>query len=120
MKNMISVTNPGYRDYLIDRGRFDLLEGTEDPDHPMTNTDAAPPADPHSTSPRIPGTVKWFDAKKGFGFILRTDGEKDVFFHSTDAKKSGIADDLEEGDAVSFVLAATPRGFKATHLQRVE
>lgn len=73
---------------------------------------SAPPLDP-----RIPGTVKWFDAKKGFGFIAR-DGDKDVFFHSTDARKSGIEDDLEEGEAVTFVLAPTPRGFKAVHIRR--
>lgn len=80
-----------------------------DTNHP---TKPLPPLEPRQT-----GTVKWFDPKKGFGFILR-DGDKDVFFHSTDAKKSGLDDDLEEGERVSFALAPTPRGFKAVSLKR--
>lgn len=67
------------------------------------------------------GTVKWFDGKKGYGFLTRTDGQKDVFFHATDLRKSGIEDeDVDEGHRFSFELATTPRGLKAVKLTRVE
>ena|ERR1700686_1261600 len=67
------------------------------------------------------GTVKWFNGKKGYGFLTRTDGEKDVFFHATDLRKSGIEDeDVDEGQKLSFELATTPRGLKAVKLSRVE
>jgi CspA family cold shock protein len=67
------------------------------------------------------GTVKWFDGKKGYGFLTRTDGEKDVFFHATDLRKSGIEDeDVDEGQRFTFDLATTPRGLKAVKLSRIE
>ena len=67
------------------------------------------------------GTVKWFDGKKGYGFLTRPDGEKDVFFHATDLRKSGIEDEaVDEGHAFTFELAETPRGLKAVRLARVE
>jgi CspA family cold shock protein len=87
----------------------------------LTTQDANPPATPsvpESGGARLSGTVKWFDPKKGFGFITREEPEKDVFFHSTDARKSGIDDELEGGERVSFVLAPTPRGTKAVHIRR--
>jgi cold shock protein len=65
------------------------------------------------------GIVKWFDNKKGYGFITRSNGEKDVFVHATDLRKSGIEDeDVDEGQALSFEIAATPRGLKAVKLFR--
>jgi CspA family cold shock protein len=67
------------------------------------------------------GTVKWFDGKKGYGFLTRSDGEKDVFFHATDLRKSEIEDeDVDEGQRFSFEIAQTPRGVKAVKLSRVE
>ena len=66
------------------------------------------------------GIVKWFDGKKGYGFITRTNGEKDVFVHATDLRKSGIEDeDVDEGQALQFEVATTPRGIKAVKLSRV-
>lgn len=74
---------------------------------------ATPPAERHY------GHVKWFDAKKGFGFIIpATAGEKDVFFHSTELKKSGWDDEPDEGDPVSFQLATAPKGHKAVAIKR--
>ena len=65
------------------------------------------------------GIVKWFDGKKGYGFITRSNGEKDVFVHATDLRKSGIEDeDVDEGQALSFEIATTPRGLKAVKLAR--
>ena len=66
------------------------------------------------------GVVKWFDGKKGYGFITRANGEKDVFVHATDLRKSGIEDeDVDEGHALQFEVATTPRGIKAVKLSRV-
>lgn len=66
------------------------------------------------------GIVKWFDTKKGYGFITRANGEKDVFVHATDLRKSGIEDeDVDEGHALQFEVVTTPRGIKAVKLSRV-
>ena len=47
------------------------------------------------------GTVKWFNAQKGFGFIQPDDGSKDVFVHVSAVERAGIAR-LDEGQKVSF------------------
>lgn len=47
------------------------------------------------------GTVKWFDSKKGFGFIQRDEGDKDVFVHISAVEKSGMTT-LNEGQKISF------------------
>jgi CspA family cold shock protein len=47
------------------------------------------------------GTVKWFNATKGFGFIVPQDGGKDVFVHITAVQKAGLAS-LNENQKVSF------------------
>ena len=47
------------------------------------------------------GTVKWFNATKGFGFIQPDDGGKDVFVHATALERAGMST-LNEGQKVSF------------------
>jgi CspA family cold shock protein len=47
------------------------------------------------------GTVKWFNATKGFGFILPQDGGKDVFVHITAVQKAGLTG-LKDGQKVSY------------------
>jgi CspA family cold shock protein len=47
------------------------------------------------------GTVKWFNATKGYGFIVPQDGGKDVFVHITAVQKAGLAS-LNENQKVSF------------------
>ena len=49
------------------------------------------------------GTVKWFNATKGYGFIAPDDGGKDVFVHISAVKQAGMAD-LQEGQKVSYEL----------------
>jgi CspA family cold shock protein len=49
----------------------------------------------------ITGTVKWFNATKGFGFIQRDDGAKDVFVHISAVERAGM-DTLTEGQRLSF------------------
>ena len=55
------------------------------------------------------GTVKFFNAAKGFGFITPEGGGKDVFVHATALEAAGIRS-LNEGDRVSFVLEDDRRG----------
>ena len=57
------------------------------------------------------GTVKWFNAAKGFGFIQRETGE-DVFVHFSAISSSGYRT-LDEGARVSFVVTKGPKGLQA-------
>ena len=60
------------------------------------------------------GTVKWFNEKKGFGFILGEDG-KDYFLHFSNIEKQGFKTVLE-GERVSFEVENSGRGPQATKI----
>ncbi len=55
------------------------------------------------------GTVKWFDANKGYGFIGLNDGSSDVFVHISALKKSGRAT-LKEGDTIQYEVVQGRNG----------
>jgi len=61
------------------------------------------------------GTVKWFNEKKGFGFISPDDGGDDLFVHHSEIKTKGFAT-LEEGQKVEFDVAAGPKGPRAANV----
>jgi len=64
------------------------------------------------------GTVKWFNAQKGYGFIQPEDGSKDVFVHVSAVERSGIGN-LYEGQRVSFDLERGNQGkTSAVNLQQ--
>lgn len=63
------------------------------------------------------GTVKWFDAAKGFGFIQREDGT-DVFVHHSAIAASGYRS-LNEGARVSFTVKRGPKGLQAENVSTV-
>ena len=63
------------------------------------------------------GTVKWFNATKGFGFIGREEGE-DVFVHFTAIKMDGYRR-LEEGQKVEFEIEQGPKGLQAAEVTLV-
>lgn len=55
------------------------------------------------------GTVKWFNAQKGYGFIQPDDGSKDVFVHISAVESSGIGN-LQEGQKLSYELERGQQG----------
>lgn len=59
----------------------------------------------------ITGTVKWFNATKGFGFIQPDDGGKDAFVHISAVERSGLVH-LIEGQKIEFELVADRRSGK--------
>jgi len=58
------------------------------------------------------GTVKWFSASKGYGFIVSKDAQKDVYVHFSDIKMPGFKN-LEVNQDVNFDLIMTDRGLAA-------
>jgi CspA family cold shock protein len=65
------------------------------------------------------GTVKWFNAQKGFGFIQPDDGAKDVFVHISAVERSGLGH-LNEGQKVSFDIESGQQGkTSATNLKAI-
>lgn len=65
-------------------------------------------------SDRVQGTVKWFNAGKGYGFISRDDGE-DVFVHYSALETKGFRT-LNEGQRVEFTVERGPKGLQATNV----
>ena len=55
------------------------------------------------------GTVKWFNATKGYGFIQPSDGSKDVFVHISAVERAGLAN-LNEGQTLSYELERGQQG----------
>ena len=55
------------------------------------------------------GTVKWFDGKKGFGFIVPDDGGNELFVHHSDIEMDGFKD-LNDGQSVEFEVGEGQKG----------
>ena len=68
------------------------------------------------------GTVKWFNFKKGFGFITPNEGEKDVFVHYSAIMKENEGDfaSLNEGDKVDFEVSEGDKGLEAKQVKVTE
>lgn len=62
------------------------------------------------------GTVKWFNASKGYGFITPTDGGDDVFAHFSAIEMDGYKT-LKEGQQVEFEVQDGPKGPQASHIR---
>ncbi|MDX1491442.1 MAG: cold-shock protein [Pseudohongiellaceae bacterium] len=69
-------------------------------------------------SEQVEGTVKWFNDEKGFGFITRDDGEKDVFCHFSAIQSEGFRS-LTEGQKVEFDVVQGQKGPAAENVTAV-
>ena len=63
------------------------------------------------------GIIKWFDNKKGFGFIAQDEGGQDVFVHFSAIQESGYRT-LNEGETVEYELMKGPKGYQAANVVR--
>ncbi|HEX4796674.1 MAG TPA: cold shock domain-containing protein [Humisphaera sp.] len=63
------------------------------------------------------GPVKWFDSKKGFGFIVGPEGQ-DVFVHFSSIEGDGFRS-LKDGESVEYELVKGTKGFSAAHVKRL-
>ncbi|HEY4668002.1 MAG TPA: cold shock domain-containing protein [Anaerolineales bacterium] len=68
-------------------------------------------------SDRVQGSVKWFNEKKGYGFIEREDGD-DVFVHFSAISGDGFRT-LEEGQRVEFSIQQGPKGLQAADVIKI-
>lgn len=66
------------------------------------------------------GKVKFFDTKKGFGFIAPDDGGKDVFVHRNNVEALGYNQGLEDDESVEFEVEETPKGLSATNVRSLD
>ncbi len=65
------------------------------------------------------GKVKWFNTKKGYGFITRDDNDEDIFVHYTSISGDGYRA-LEKGEDVQFELVEGPKGLQAQNVSKVQ
>jgi CspA family cold shock protein len=65
------------------------------------------------------GTVKWFNAQKGFGFIQPSDGSKDVFVHISAIERAGLGS-LREGQKIRYEVVSDRGKQSADHLSLPE
>ena len=78
---------------------------------PRRNFDA-----PAASGPEQAGTVKWYNATKGFGFIAPEDGGKDVFVHASALRRAGLTD-LAEGQRVTIQITQGQKGPEAASIR---
>ena len=65
----------------------------------------------------IKGKIKWYNSKKGYGFIERDDGEKDCFVHASSVRDAGLRF-LNEGDVLEFEIESGDKGPSAINLKK--
>ena len=65
------------------------------------------------------GVVKWFDAKKGFGFIQANEGGKDIFVHYSSITGDGFRT-LKDGEIVEYEITEGEKGPQARNVRRVD
>lgn len=66
------------------------------------------------------GKIKFFDTKKGFGFIAPDDGSGDIFVHRNNVDGLDYNQGLEDGEAVEFEVEETPKGLSAVNVTSLD
>ncbi|NIR73407.1 cold-shock protein [Fodinibius salipaludis] len=66
------------------------------------------------------GKIKFFDTKKGFGFIAPDEGGDDIFVHRNNVENLDYNQGLEDGEAVEFEVEETPKGLSATNVTSLD
>jgi CspA family cold shock protein len=66
----------------------------------------------------INGKIKWFNPKKGYGFIQNDEEEKDIFLHVSALEQAGI-DTLQEGEAVSYEIGENRGKNTAINIKKI-
>jgi CspA family cold shock protein len=66
------------------------------------------------------GKIKFFDSKKGFGFIAPDDGGDDIFVHRNNVENLDSNQGLEDNEAVEFEVEETPKGLSATNVRSLD
>jgi CspA family cold shock protein len=98
---------------LVDRGGRVSATDLKIEGDPLPVEDRGPPRDRgpqrELTGEKASGTVKFFNATKGFGFITRDDGQPDAFVHISAVERAGMIS-LNEGDRIEFELEVDRRG----------
>lgn len=90
----------------------DVLEVGEAGDAPAAPRGDRPLASASQTGEEVRGTVKWYSAEKGFGFVAPDDGGRDVFIHASALERSGVAP-LAEGQSVTLRVVEGRKGPEA-------
>lgn len=104
---------------LVDRGGRISATNLRIDGEPMAVERAERAPQRQLTGEKAEGTVKFFNAMKGFGFIQRDDGQPDAFVHISAVERAGMAT-LNEGDRLSFELEVDRRGkYAAVNLQPI-
>jgi CspA family cold shock protein len=65
----------------------------------------------------LTGKIKWYNSKKGYGFVERDDKEKDVFIHATAVREAGLRF-LNENDPIEFEIQDGDKGPSAVNLKK--
>jgi CspA family cold shock protein len=121
---------------LVDRGGRISATDLKIDGEPLPVEDRGPPRDRDAAAPggargaggpqrqltgeKATGTVKFFNAMKGFGFIQRDDGQPDAFVHISAVERAGMPT-LNEGDRLEFELEVDRRGkYAAVNLQPMQ
>ena len=65
------------------------------------------------------GKVKWFDNKKGFGFIVGAEGQRDIFVHYSSIAGDGFRS-LKDGEPVEYDVVESEKGPQAQNVRRIE
>ena len=106
---VLEVDTSGAADYVPPRASGGMGGGMSGPRPPRRQPDL-------SEAVEMSGTVKWFNAEKGFGFVASPDGGKDVFVHISVLNAAGLQG-LAEGQPVTMQVVQTPKGREAVGIR---